>query len=45
MSGEGNFADVIHQLFKTSKKKYFGDRSMPPIDLTKFRKGGTLSLF
>jgi DNA repair photolyase len=45
MSGEGNFADVIHQLFKTSKKKYFADRRMPPIDSTKFRKGGTLSLF
>lgn len=45
MSGEGNFADVIHQLFDVSKKKYFAGRSMPPIDLTKFRKGGTLSLF
>lgn len=45
MSGEGNFADVIHQLFKASKKKYFGERTMPPMDLTKFRKGGTLNLF
>jgi DNA repair photolyase len=45
MSGEGNFADVIHQLFRTSKKKYFGDRKMPPMNLTKFRKGGNLSLF
>src|SRR3990170_4694263 len=39
MSGEGNFAEAIHQLFKVSKKKYFSNRKMPPIDLTKFRKG------
>jgi DNA repair photolyase len=45
MSGEGNFAEVIHQLFRVSKKKYLGDRKMPAIDLTKFRKGGNLSLF
>lgn len=45
MTGEGNFADTIHQLFRISKKKYFADRRMPSIDLTKFRKGGNLSLF
>lgn len=45
MTGEGNFADTIHQLFRVSKKKYLGDRKMPAIDLTKFRKGGNLSLF
>jgi DNA repair photolyase len=45
MTGEGNFAEVIHQLFQVSKKKYLAGRSMPPIDLTKFRKGGNLSLF
>jgi DNA repair photolyase len=45
MVGEGNFADSIHQLFRVSKRKYFADRKMPPIDLTKFRKGGNLSLF
>jgi DNA repair photolyase len=45
MVGEGNFADSIHQLFRLSKKKFFADRKMPPIDLTKFRKGGNLSLF
>lgn len=45
MSGEGNFAQAIHQLFKVSKKKYFGEKRMPPMDLTKFRKGGNLSLF
>lgn len=45
MVGEGNFADTIHQLFRVSKRKHFAGRSMPPIDLTKFRKGGNLSLF
>ncbi|HYF69800.1 MAG TPA: radical SAM protein, partial [Ohtaekwangia sp.] len=45
MSGEGRHAEIIHQLFRTSKKKYFAGRTMPPFDLTKFRKGGNLSLF
>jgi DNA repair photolyase len=45
MSGEGNVADAIHQLFRFSKKKYFQGKSMPVYDLTKFRKGGTLNLF
>jgi DNA repair photolyase len=45
MTGEGNFADTIHQLFRISKKKYFSNRKMPPIDLTKFRRGGNLNLF
>ena len=45
MSGEGNFAEAIHQLFHASKKKYFRDRNMPPYDLTKFRHNGTLNLF
>ena len=45
MTGEGNFAEVINQLFSVSKRKYFAGKAMPPIDLTKFRKGGNLSLF
>lgn len=45
MSGEGNIADAIHQLFRASKKKYFANKTTPPYDLTKFRKGGNLSLF
>jgi len=45
MAGEGKYAESIHQLYRASKKKYFMGRSMPPLDLTKFRKGGTLSLF
>lgn len=45
MSGEGNIADAIHQLYGASKKKYFSDKKVPAYDLTKFRKGGNLSLF
>lgn len=45
MTGDGNIADAIHQLFTVSKRKYFGGKSMPPYNLTKFRKGGLLSLF
>jgi DNA repair photolyase len=45
MSGEGNIADSIHQLFRTAKKKFMAGREIPPYDLTKFRKGGNLSLF
>ncbi len=45
MRGEGHIADAIHQLFHSSKKKYFTGKSMPVYDLTKFRKGGMLSLF
>lgn len=45
MRGEGVFAESIHQLYRASKKKYFNGRTMPALDLTKFRKGGNLSLF
>lgn len=45
MSGEGNFAEAIHQLFRISVKKNFTGKKMPAIDVTKFRKGGNLSLF
>lgn len=45
MRGDGNIADVIHQLFRTSKKKYFEGREMPPYDLTRFVKGGSYPLF
>lgn len=45
MKGEGNIADVIHQLFNASRKKYFSEKKFPPYDLTKFNKLGNLSLF
>lgn len=45
MTGEGNFANMIHQLFKASKKKYFSNRSFPPVNVNKFTRGGMLNLF
>lgn len=45
MVGEGNIADVIRQLFRTSRRRYFAGKEMPPINLTAFRRGGMLSLF
>lgn len=45
LSGEGNIADAIHQLYHAAKKKYFTNHRLPAYDLTKFRKGGNLSLF
>lgn len=45
MKGEGNLADVIHQLYRTSKHRYFAGKKAPPMDITRFRKGGNLSLF
>lgn len=45
MGGEGQVAQAIHDLFRMAKKKHMHHRTMPAYDLTKFRKGGTLSLF
>ncbi|GAB1446535.1 MAG: PA0069 family radical SAM protein [Cyclobacteriaceae bacterium] len=45
MTGIGNIAHAIQQLYHVSKKKYFAGKEMAPLDLTKFRKGGNLNLF
>ena len=45
MTGEGNIADAIQQLYRASKKKYFSGRALPPFNLAVFRKGGSLTLF
>ncbi len=45
MSGEGNYAKIIDQLFKKSRKQYFGDIRMPPLTTKLFRKGGNYTLF
>lgn len=45
MRGSGNLAEIINQLYKTSKRKYFEGRSFPPYDLTKFRRRGNFELF
>lgn len=45
MHGEGNIASAIHQLYKAAKKKYFLGKSLPPFNLSSFRKGGNFNLF
>ena len=45
MAGEGSLASAIHQLYATARRKYFSGKGMPPLDLTKFRKGGNFNLF
>jgi DNA repair photolyase len=45
MSGEGNTARIISLLFKVAYQKHFSGRAMPAYDLTRFRRGGNLSLF
>lgn len=37
MRGEGPIADAIHQLFKTMKKKYFGENKFPPFNYSHFK--------
>lgn len=45
MTGEGNFSEIIQQLFAVARRKHMAGKKMPPLDLTKFRRGGNLSLF
>jgi len=45
MTGDGNMADIIQQLYRAAKRKYFSGKSFAPLDLTQFRKGGNLNLF
>ncbi len=43
--GEGPISKMIASLFTAARKKYMADKHMPAYDLSKFRKGGNLSLF
>ena len=45
LTGDGNYAEMIAQLFKTAKKKYFSDREMPALNTNIFRRGGNYQLF
>jgi DNA repair photolyase len=41
MSGAGNLAESIHQLFRMSVNRFMGDRELPPFDYSLFvPKGG-----
>ncbi|MCX6352642.1 MAG: PA0069 family radical SAM protein [Bacteroidetes bacterium] len=47
MKGEGKYAEVIANLFRIHKRKYFEGRGVPPIDYAAFKRPerGQLSLF
>ncbi len=45
MTGEGQYAEAIYQLYSAAKRKYFAGKNMPPYNLNVFRRGGNLSLF
>lgn len=45
MSGEGEMSKIINQLFRVARKKYFGDRSLPALDASGFRRQGAWGLF
>ena len=45
ITGDGQVAETIAQLFRAARKKYMAGRSVPPFDLTKFRRGGIYPLF
>ena len=47
MTGEGNTAKAITDLFRLSRKKYMGDLEWPALDLTLFKRpgNGQMSLF
>jgi DNA repair photolyase len=44
MSGEGNIATSVNQLFKLFQKKYFEGRKMPEYDLSLFKRPGQMEL-
>ncbi|XOV94752.1 MAG: PA0069 family radical SAM protein [Bacteroidota bacterium] len=45
LTGEGNHATMIAQLFKMAKQKYFAGKEMPQLNTTSFRRGGNYQLF
>lgn len=45
MKGEGNFSIAIEKLYKIAKQKHFGSKTMPPYNLSLFRRGGNYQLF
>lgn len=45
ITGDGKIAEIIRNLFKVSERKYFNGKEFKPLDFTKFRKGGNLTLF
>lgn len=45
IKGDGKISEIIRNLFEVSKRKYFGDKSLTPLETSHFRKGGAYRLF
>ncbi len=45
MTGSGPMAESIRSLFDINRRKYFGNKSFPPLDHSKFRRNGNYNLF
>ncbi|WP_258104600.1 PA0069 family radical SAM protein [Marinoscillum sp. MHG1-6] len=45
LTGEGEFSTMIRELFLVTKKRYYDNRKMPPLNLNAFRRGGHYQLF
>lgn len=45
VTGAGQTAAIIKQLFDAAKHKHLKDKKMPPLSVMHFRKGGNYSLF
>ena len=45
LRGDGNIAESIRQMMAIAKSKYLKGRSLPELDLTRFRKCGNYTLF
>ncbi|RPD91691.1 PA0069 family radical SAM protein [Aureibaculum marinum] len=44
MSGEGKIAEQVHLQFRLAKKKYFSNKSLPPLDYSIYSKNTPLQL-
>ena len=45
MNGSGDLAKSIRGLYTIAVKKYLPKETLPPLDFSKFRKGGNYTLF
>lgn len=45
MKGKGAISMMINELFLKNKKRYYGNKKMPSLNLNLFRKGGNYNLF
>ena len=45
MKGEGTLAKMISQLFTTARKRHMGGKTIPDLNVDRFRKKGNMTLF